>query len=58
MPGPVADRADQWLDDQAGDRPGEIEDRELIGPHIYLNRMAGRPDLGDPGRTCLEGRRP
>ena len=30
-PGPVADRADQRLDDQSGDRSGQVEDRELIG---------------------------
>ena len=30
-PGPVADRADQRLDEQTGDRPGEVEDRELLG---------------------------
>ena len=31
VPGPVTDRADQWLDEQTGDRSGEVEDGELVG---------------------------
>jgi hypothetical protein len=31
MPGPVADRSDQRLDDQTGDRAGQVEDGQLVG---------------------------
>ena len=42
-PRPVRERADQRLDEQAGDRPGQVEDRQLVGAgaEVVVDRVHG-----------------
>ena len=52
MPGPVADRPDQWLDEQTGDGSGEVEDREFVGRRPDQQEKRFTADWVRPKLNC------